>query len=163
MATIDLAGGSGLQTTPRRGVYFIEKELDFAAAVTANGTALAADDIIEILDVPAYTVILNAGFEVTAEHTGTSTDCTLDLGVTGIDVDVFVDGFDFDAAAVGAVAQNAAAFQPVVIGATADTIDVEIQTQTGTTTGGKIRVWALLCDIDAIPQAADEVTRDQLA
>ena len=41
-------------------------------------------------------------FEVTEAHAGTSTDVELDFGITGGDLDNFVDGFDFDASSVGA-------------------------------------------------------------
>jgi len=67
-----------------------------------------------------------------------------------------------DAAAAGAYAQNAAAFQPVVIGATADTIDLLIATATTAPTAGVARVWAVLMNVDG-RIAADEVDRDQLA
>lgn len=161
MATITtISGGTVDRNTPSRQVYFIEKEIDWAVAATAKGSALAAADVVEAIRVPANTVILNAGLEVTAVATGESNDTTLDLG-TGVDADNFVDGFDLDAAAAGAYAQNAAAFQPIVVG-TADTIDITIATATTAPTGGKVRVWALLMDIDG-RKTADEVDRDQLA
>lgn len=155
-----ISGGTVDRNTPSRQVYFIEKEIDWAVAATAKGSALAATDVVEAIRVPANTVILNAGLEVTAVATGESNDTTLDLG-TGVDADNFVDGFDLDAAAAGAYAQNAAAFQPIVVG-TADTIDITIATATTAPTGGKVRVWALLMDIDG-RKTADEVDRDQLA
>ena len=143
--------------------YYIQHELNFATAVTDKGTALASADVIPVLTIPANTAILGAGFEVTAIHTGTSTDCALDFGLTGGDVDAFVDGFDFDAAAVGAYSQPAAG-TPVVVGGTADTIDVLIQAQSGTTLTGKLRCWALCMDIDDVGAVtADEVDRDRLA
>jgi hypothetical protein len=166
MATIDLSNGLGGAPRPVRSLtnipYFVEREIDFAAAATAKASALAAADVIEAIDVPANTMVLNAGIEVTAVATGESNDNTLDLGITGVDADCFVDGFDLDAAAAGAYAQNAAAYQPLIVGATADTIDVLIATATTAPTGGKIRVWALLCNIDAKP-APGGVDRDTLA
>ena len=151
-------------TSPARGMsgrgrqpYFIQHELNFATAVTDKGTALAANDVIPGLTIPANTVILHAGFEVTEAHAGTSTDVELDFGITGGDLDNFVDGFDFDAASVGAYA-------PVIVGGTSDTIDIEIQAMTGTTTGGKIRMFAVCMDIDDEgSKAADEVDRNQLS
>jgi len=140
---------------------FYIKVIDFAAAATAKGSALAAADVIECLSVPANTVILNAGFEVITVAGGESSDNAWDLGVTGVDADVFVDGFDGDAAAAGAYAQNAAAFQPVVIG-TADTIDLLIQAATTAPTSGSLRVWAVLVSVDGRP-TTDAVDRDQLA
>lgn len=162
MATVTtLAGGSVDGFTAGRMPYFKEVLIDFAAAATAKGSALAAADVIEAISVPANTMILNAGLEVITVAGGESSDNALDLG-TGVDVDVFVDGFDLDAAAAGAYAQNAAAFQPIIVGSTADTIDVLIQAATTAPTSGVIRVFAVLMDIDARKTAA-EVDRDVLA
>jgi hypothetical protein len=162
MATVTtLAGGSVDGFTAGRMPYFKEVLVDFAAAATAKGSALAAADVIEAISVPTNTMILNAGFEVITAAGGESNDNTLDLG-TGVDADVFVDGFDLDAAAAGAYAQNAAAFQPLVVGGTADTIDLTIATATTAPTSGVVRVFAVLMDIDARKIAA-EVDRDTLA
>lgn len=163
MATIDLSNGLGGAPRPVRSLtnmpYFVEKTIDFAEAATAKGTALAAADIIEVIDVPAGTMVINAGLQVVTVATGESNDNTVDLGITGVDADCFVDGFDLDAAAAGAYAQNAAAFQPLIVGGTADTIDLLIATATTAPTGGKVRVWAVLCDIGAKP-APGIVDRD---
>jgi hypothetical protein len=130
--------------------YLVEKTIDFAVAATAKGSALAAADVIEVIDVPAGTMVINAGLQVVTVATGESSDTTVDLGITTTEPDNFVDGFDLDAAAAGAYAQNAAAFQPLIVG-TADTIDLLIATATTAPTGGKVRVWALMCDIGAKP------------
>jgi hypothetical protein len=162
MATITtLAGGATAGRTVGSVPYLVDKSIDFAAAATAKGSALASADVIEALSVPVNTVILNAGLEVTTVLGGESNDTTFDLG-TGTDADNFVDGFDADAAAAGAYAQNAAAFQPIVVGATADTIDITIATATTAPTSGVVRVWAVLMNVDG-RIAADEVDRDQLA
>ena len=163
MATITtLAGGASAGRTAGSVPYVVDKVIDFAAAATAKGSALAAADVIECLSVPANTVILNAGFEVITVAGGESADNAWDLGVTGVDADNFVDGFDGDAAAAGAYAQNAAAFQPIVIGATADTIDLLIQAATTAPTSGSLRVWAVLVSVDGRP-TTDAVDRDLLA
>jgi hypothetical protein len=162
MATIDLSNGLGGAPRPVRSLtnmpYFVEKTIDFAVAATTKGTALAAADVIEVIDVPAGTMVLNAGLQVITVATGESNDTTVDLGITTTDPDCFVDGFDLDAAAAGAYAQNAAAFQPLIVGA-ADTIDLLITTATTAPTGGTVRVWAVLCDIGAKP-APGTVDRD---
>lgn len=162
MATISIAAGATAGRTAGSVPYLVDVVVDFADAATEKGSALAAADVIECISVPTNTCILNAGLEVITAAGGESNDTTYDLGVTGIDADVFVDGFDGDAAAAGAYAQNAAAFQPVVIGATADTIDLLIATATTAPTSGKVRVWAVLMNVDG-RIAADEVDRDQLA
>jgi hypothetical protein len=162
MATITTtSGGASAGRTAGSVPYLVDRFIDFAAAATSKGSALAAADVIECISVPANTLILNAGIEITTLLAGESNDTTFDLGVTGVDADVFVDGFDADAAAAGAYAQNAAAFQPVVI-ATADTIDLLIATATTAPTSGVARVWAVLMNVDGRP-ATDEADRDQLA
>ena len=163
MATIDLSSGIGNGQHPSRSLgrlpYVVEKTIDFAVATTAKGSALAAADVIEAIDVPAQSVVLNAGYEVTATITG---DVTIDLGVTGVDADVFVDGAVLAAATtVGTFAQNAAAYQPVVLGA-ADTVDLLISASTTAISAGKVRVWALVVDVSD-KDAPGEADRDQLA
>ena len=161
MATITtLAGAASAGRTAGAVPYLVDVTIDFAAAATAKGSALAAADVIEALSVPVDTVILNAGMEVITALGGESSDTTFDLG-TGVDADNFVDGFDADAAAAGAYAQNAAAFQPIV-NATADTIDLLIATATTAPTSGEVRVWAVLMNVDGRPTRAS-VDREQLA
>lgn len=164
MATIDLSSGIGNGQHHSRSLgrlpYVVEKTINFATATTSKGSALAAADVIEAIDVPAQSVVLNAGYEVTATITG---DVTVDVGVTGVDADNFIDGATVAAAtAVGTYAQNAAAFQPIVIGATADTVDLLIATSTTAISAGVVRVWAVLMNVDGRP-ATDEADRDQLA
>jgi hypothetical protein len=162
MATITtLAGGATAGRTAGSVPYLVDKTINFATAATAKGEALAAADVIECISVPVNTVILNAGLEIITVLGGESNDTTFDLG-TAVDADVFVDGFDADAAAAGAYAQNAAAFQPLVVGATADTIDITIATATTAPTSGVARVWAVLMNVDG-RIGADEVDRDLLA
>ena len=163
MATVNL-------TIPARGnhprgrkPYMIQNTIDLAVATTSKGTALAASDVYQCLSIPAESVILHAGMEVTEVLTGTSSDVGYDLGITGGDVDNFVDGFDADGASAGDYAPTPAAYAPVMVGA-ADTLDILVAAQTGTTLTGKIRVFATLMDVsDAGDMAADEVDRDTLA
>lgn len=151
MATIALANTNTSSQRPTRQnqpvPYRIENEVNFATAVTTKGSAIAQSDVITAIAVPKESVILAAGFEVIAAMTGTSTDATLDMGVTGGDVDNFVDGFDLDAGAVGDYSAQPVAYAPVMIGNTADTIDLLIVTQTGTILTGRLRCWALVMDI----------------
>jgi hypothetical protein len=49
--------------------------------------------VYQCLNIPAESVILHAGMEVTTALTGTSSDTAFDLGITGGDVDNFVDLF----------------------------------------------------------------------
>lgn len=159
---IELSGAGGAFSTAGRTPFVIDHIVDFAAAITAKGGALAQADVIEALELPAQCQILSCGAEVIAEHTGTSTDLTLDIGITGGNTDFVADGFDYDAASVGAVTSPVVAELPLYNSA-ADTIDILLATMTGTTTGGKLRVWACIVPVDGRQQEADAATRDQLA
>lgn len=127
--------------------YKVWREVDLAAAATAKGSALAAADVIEVLRLPAGVQVLAAGAQKTTAMTGTSTDLTFDIGITGVDADIYVDGWDFDAAAVGSYATPAGVQTPALVLGTSDTIDILIATQTGTLTGGKVMVWAVVVDV----------------
>ena len=163
MATVNLTIAARGNHPRGRKPYMIQNTIDLAVATTSKGTALASSDVYQCLNIPAESVILHAGMEVTEVLTGTSSDVGYDLGITGGDVDNFVDGFDADGASAGAYAPTSAAYAPVIVGA-ADTLDILVQAQTGTTLTGKIRVFATLMDIsDAGDMAANEVDRDTLA
>lgn len=159
MATVSLSNAVGsnkapVQTTNLKVPYLIWREVDFAAAAAAKGSALVATDVIEALRIPKDHAVLGAFIKKTAAMTGTSVDLTLDLGVTGVDVDVFVDGWDFDAAAVGSYGTPAGVQTPDLVLATSDTIDILIATQTGTFTGGKATVYALVVDLTTAQRGA---------
>lgn len=153
MATVDLAvldgDGAPSHWANVKTPYLVEVVLDFAEAATEKGSALAQADVIEIIDVPEETLVLMAGFEVTEAMTGTSTDATLDFGITGGDVDKYVDGFDLDAASVGDYATVATGANVIndALFTSDDTLDILIVTQTGTITGGKLRCWAYMVDV----------------
>jgi len=152
------------QGTARRGrnTYIVQNIVDLATALADKGSALAAGDVIPVIAVKKGTMILNAGIEVVTATSGGTT--TFDLG-TAVDADCFVDGFDgSDSTAAGVVAQNAAAFQPLLAVAD-DNIDLLLKTQSGTAlTTGKLRIFAVLMDIsDTGIGEAVEVDRDYLA
>jgi hypothetical protein len=148
-----------------RQPYMVQQTIDLAAAATAKGSALAANDIIEAITVPAETLILTAGFEMTASVQTAADGCTANLGVTGVDVTRFVSAFDIDdnsaslTSGVG-YATMADASAPIFI-ETEDTIDWELQAATTAPTEGKVRVFAVLMNMaDTGDMAADEVARD---
>ena len=143
-----------------RNPYMVETVVNIATALSDKGSALAAADVIPVIAVKKGTCILNAGIEVDTAQTSASA-LTLDLG-TGVDPDVFVDGFDGTSAAE-TFAQNPAVYQPVMAVAD-DNIDLKIATLTGTLSTGKFRVWAILMDCnDMGDMVANEVDRDTLA
>ena len=131
-----------------QNVNVIEATLD-CTTVTATGA-------YSVLTIPAYTVVLAAGVEVTEALTGASA-LTFDVG-TGVDDDEWVAAYAMASKAVGAVASST----PGLFNAAAeDTIDVQVDTLTGTVTAGKLRVWAIIVDCDG--REAEEVDRDLLA
>jgi hypothetical protein len=152
MATLDVnltAAGAGTQPSVhsnRFGAHYSETLIDFDELEEEKGSALAAADVIQCISIPANSVIIAAGIEVITANSG-STVLTLDLGVTGADVDVFVDGFDFVAAVAGDYASQPAAYAPHVVGNTADTLDLLIASLTTTNTGGVLRVFCYWLDV----------------
>jgi hypothetical protein len=127
----------------RNGATFVpvrySKRIDLAGS--------SASDVFVGPTVPANSVIISGGFIVTEAFAGTSTDMALDMGVTGGDVDNFVDGFDFDNSSVGDIGYKVA--QTDVVVTTSDTVDVLVQAQTGTCTAGEIEVWVYAVNADA--------------
>lgn len=152
MAAVEVSNGLGAglhrANSSTRTPYLVVAEFDWADAATAKGTAIAASDTIQAIDLPAGTVVLAAGIVKSEAPSGTVSVATFDLGITGGDVDNFADGFDYEGAAVGDYSVvPAGSGSPVVVGDTADTLDILIATLTGTLTGGKVTVWALVADI----------------
>lgn len=127
--------------------YKISREISIADLITLKGSALAQDDVVKVLNIPADTAVIGAWAQKTLAMTGTSTDLTFDIGITGGDVDVYVDGWDFDGAAVGSYATPQGVMTPMTVFTTAGTIDILFTTQTGTVLTGKVVVSALCVDL----------------
>ena len=143
-----------------RNPYMVQTVLNLATALSDKGSTLAASDVIPVIAVPKGIMVLNAGIEVDTASDGST--FTVDLGM--VDADVFVDGFDATSAAA-VVAQNPAAYQPVMAVAN-DNIDLTIATLSGgAVTTGKLRIWAVMMDCSDMGQdmTANEVDRDYLA
>jgi hypothetical protein len=121
-------------------------DLDFpaivAARLAAGLTALAATDSLAVLHIPAKTLILAAGIDVTTAET---TSSTLDLGYTGGDVDAWVDGLDptsiTSAVGLGTLMTTAVSTN---YHHTADTLDLLFLTALQDTS--VMRVWAVMVD-----------------
>ena len=155
-----LQSARGANANPGRKPYMVQTVLNLATALSDKGSALAASDVIPVIAVKKGTMILNAGIEVDTASDGST--FTVDLG-TGVDADVFVDGFDGTSAAA-VVAQNPAAYQPVMAVAD-DNIDLTIASLSGgAVTVGKFRIWAVMmdCSNQGNDGTAQEVTRDQV-
>ena len=130
-----------------RNPYMVQTVLNLATALSDKGSALAASDVIPVIAVPKGNMVLNAGIEVDTASDGST--FTVDLGM--VDADVFVDGFDATSAAA-VVAQNPAAYQPVMAVAN-DNIDLTIATLSGgAVSTGKLRIWAVMMDCSDMGQ-----------
>lgn len=100
--------------------------LDFAAIVAARAaagaTALVAGDTLQVIALPAGSVVLSAGLQVTKVES-TNTTATFDLGYTGGTADLYTN--DLASNALGYGISNLA--NPTVV-ASADTIDLLLNT-----------------------------------
>ena len=120
--------------------------------LAATGLSAGANTVATF---PAQSVILAAGVEVTEALAG-ATALTFDIG-TGADDDEFVAAYAMAGKSAGDVAPSIPGI--AYVGAE-DTLDLTIDTLTGTATAGKLRVWALVMDVDG--KGAAEVARDQV-
>ena len=141
MATYNRTGAGGTTGHPSNGraPYLVENTIDISAINSSSGTANG--DVVNALDIPAETLIMEAGIEVIS---ALSSSATMDLGITGGDVDRYVDG---DTNATGYATLTATAR---VVVASADTLD--ILTGGADSSAGKVRVWAVLCDVSGIDE-----------
>jgi len=145
--TVGFNKGSAASTASTNNrVYLQQVDLDFPAIVAARAaaglTALAANDSLAVLHIPAKTLILAVGIDVTTAETTTS---TIDIGYTGGDVDAWIDGFDptsvGSAVGLGTLMTTAAATN---YHHTADTLDMLFLTALQDTS--VMRVWAVMVD-----------------
>ena len=141
MATYDRTGKGGSTGHPANGrtPYLVENTIDISAINSSSGTA--DGDIVQALDIPAETLIMEAGVEVITALSGSA---TIDLGVTGADPDRYVDG-DTNATGFSTLTNTAR-----MISASADTLDALIAG--AASSAGKIRVFAVLCDVSGIDE-----------
>ena len=139
-------GGTTGHVASRRKPYYVENTIDFSVDDPA------ANDIVQFLNIPAETCVMASGLEVL---TASASGVTLDLGWTATsgnlatDIDRFVDGHDSTALGIAAVAAATAGW---VTYKAADTIDVKVLGAQDTS--GKIRVWAIMCDISGSDESA---------
>ena len=142
MATHDKTGAGGTTGHPSNGrtPYLVENTIDFSV----SGFQPAANDIVQALDIPAESMVINAGLEVL---TVSPSGVTLDLGDGG-DVDRFVDGHDSTATGFAANVINASNIGHVY--GSADTIDIKVIGAQDTS--AKVRVFAVVCDISGVDE-----------
>ena len=146
MATFDKTGVGGTTGHPSNGrtPYLVENTVNLD---TFNP---AQNDVVQAIDVPAETLVMAAGVEVLV---ACSSSVVLDVGITGStagfsDPDAFVDAYDATGASYAP--RDVADGAPMLTCKVADTIDVLVAGAQSTV--GKIRVWAVLCDISGIDE-----------
>ncbi len=128
--------------------YMVEKTVTAAEMIAAKGSAIAAADVYDVLQVPAGTVILGVWARKIAAFAGTSTDLALDIGITGVDADLYSNDWAFDDAALNSYAPVGTGLTDygTVTNAT-QIISILVGAQTGTWTAGTIQVYALCIDL----------------
>ena len=146
MATYNVTGVGGTTGHPSNGrtPYLVENTVNLD---TFNP---AQNDVVQAIDVPAETLVMAAGVEVLV---ACSSSVVLDVGITGStagfsDPDAFVDAYDATGASYAP--RDVADGAPMLTCKVADTIDVLVAGAASTV--GKIRVWAVLCDISGIDE-----------
>ena len=142
MATYNVTGVGGTTGHPSNGrtPYLVENTIDVSAV---NGDAgIDNGGILQSIDIPAETLVMEAGVEVL---TALSSSATMDIGITGGDVDIYVDG-DTNATGYGTLTATARH-----LASSADTLDVLIGG--AASSAGKIRVWAVMCDVAGINES----------
>lgn len=154
MATVDNSSllGSGLPPSLafNKGLYLLSNVNDFATVVTTKGSAIAASDVIQALDIPAKHVVVAAGIEYITAVAGGVSVLTVSLGKTGVLATAYLSAVDLFGSTVGTIlAMNTAAY-PIVFD-TAGTLDILIASLTGALATGQVRTWALAYDVRAIP------------
>ncbi len=122
-----------------------EVKLDFAAIVAARAaagaTALAATDTLQVISLPANSIVLSAGINVVTAET-TNTTATLDVGYTG-GSPAAANAYGNDLATNSTGLKAADLANPTVV-ATADTIDILLNT--AVPANAVINVWAIVAD-----------------
>lgn len=129
------------------GFFAISNEIDLAQGhgTSGNGTVVAkgGTDTFEVLAIPANTHVLCTYATVLRAEGDAG---TMDLGLTGGDVDAFLDGIDINAAVGTTVSGAATAGNGLGVGGqfftTADTLDLLGVTGTANS-AAKLRVTAL--------------------
>ena len=150
-------GDAGFHVAGLNKISRVEVVLDFAkitaARAAASATALTSGDVIEAIPLPAKSLVLRVGLDVTTAEGGT---LTIDVG-DGTDPDGFLDGVDANAVAsytsgnnvtLTAASPNAITGTPYAYGlgkyySAADTLDLKIVNAADVAV---MRLWALVVD-----------------
>ena len=145
MATYDVTGPSTAGARPGRfsaGIrtpYLVENVIDVSAINSDAGAA--QNDVLQVLDIPAETLVLHAGIEVLNEL---SSCVTLDLDINGRDGETVVEG-DANANGYSAITNTS---RPII--ARAD--QQELVVINSASEEDEMRVFALLCDVSGVDE-----------
>lgn len=136
MATLTKTGGTG--TTGHVSGNGVAKTYVQSTVIDGTSTALTNADVYQAINLPANSIVLSAGIDVITAGTGTG---TLALGDGSV---VYVAAATQSA---GQMTSGDAVAELAVTYAAADTLDVTVATAD---VNSKVRVWALIADIDGI-------------
>tara|TARA_R100001244_G_scaffold128420_1_gene99339 strand:- start:252 stop:776 length:525 start_codon:yes stop_codon:yes gene_type:complete len=145
--------------------YLVEANLDIAKLVSAGTfSTISNGDIFQVLEIPSGVVVIAAGAECLKAWDGSSPTVDIDFAA-GDDI---VDGGDVSSTGFLASGTNGGANENIASTYThfqsaTDTIDVKVIAASSDVSEGKIRVYAICCDLNGVSETADEVDRDQLA
>jgi hypothetical protein len=145
MSTYDLATNAGNVAWKSQGKNpFQETDLiSFAGYVQG--------DILQVLDIPANSIVEQVFMKVVAPETGASA-FTIDVGYTGLTADGYFAAFDMFAASAGIELQAVSAgYGPdnvigVVFDAT-DTLDILVKAVTGVLADGSVKLYAKILNL----------------
>lgn len=126
--------------------YVISRVVDWSKVLAAKGSALVAADVVEVLRIPAESVVMGVWTKV--DTAADATTLTLHVG-NGVDPDEYVVSLD---AKTPGYAPDLNSDTTYKLYSAADTIDITFATLTGTLTSGKVLVSALVCDIARVKE-----------
>jgi len=145
-------GSAALPSNALHKVHLVEMILDFPAIIAARSaagaTALAASDVMEIIPIPAGTLVSNVGMVVTTAAGVTS---TISIG-DGSAAAGYLAATSANAAGTsgGVPVLSSGAFAPTLSGgkvyAAADTIDITLGT--AVPAAAVVRIFAMFTDIN---------------
>ena len=121
-------------------LLLMKTRIDFNALATATGTALAHSDTYQIFEVRAGDTVVFMGFDIETVATGAA---DMDIGLTGVDTDGFIDGIEANDASPTVVAAPFGLLSGTRFAA-ADTIDVLEKSGTASLAGCVCKFWALI-------------------
>ena len=136
MATLTKTGGTG--TTGHVAGNAVAKTYVQSTVIDGTSTALTNGDVYQAINLPANSIVMSAGIDVITAGTVTGTLALGDGSVTYV------------AAATqsaGQMTSGDAVAELAVTYAAADTLDVTVGTAD---VNSKVRVWALIADIDGM-------------